>query len=61
MLELQLAITWLRARLEIARRDESGASAVEWLLIIIGAAGICAAAIAAVSTYVNTQNGKLNK
>jgi Flp pilus assembly pilin Flp len=66
MSELTGTLTWIRARRhELAARhadgrDERGATAVEWLLIIIAAVGICAAVALAVKTYVDTQSGKLN-
>lgn len=67
MNDLKMTIAWVTAQHETAhqrmlgtRRDERGASAVEWLLIIIAAVGICAAVAVAVTMYVDTQAGKLN-
>ena len=69
MSEVDLAMAWLVDRYRRARTggkhggthgDERGASAVEWLLIIIAAVGICAVIAVAVRTYVNGQTGKLN-
>ena len=69
MSEVDWAVAWLIDRYRRARTrgehegehgDERGASAVEWLLIIIAAVGICAVIAVAVRTYVNGQTGKLN-
>ena len=61
MSEVDWAVAWLIDRYRRARtRGEHGASAVEWLLIIIAAVGICAVIAVAVRTYVNGQTGKLN-
>lgn len=66
MTELAGNLAWIQATRHhlVARhthaRDERGATAVEWLLIIIAAVGICAAVALAVKTYVDTQSGKLN-
>lgn len=58
--QLQVARAWLSARWELARNDEDGASAVEWLLIIVGVVGLAALAIAAVRTFITEQATKLN-
>ena len=69
MSEVDWAVAWLIDRYRRARPggkhggthgDEHGASAVEWLLVIIAAVGICAVIAVAVRTYVNGQTGKLN-
>ena len=69
MSEVDWAMAWLvdrnrRARTGGKRPSEQGgdrgASAVEWLLVIIAAVGICAVIAVAVRTYVNGQTGKLN-
>jgi hypothetical protein len=66
MTELEATLAWVQAknheleRRHSPQRNEHGASAVEWLLIIIAAVGICAAVALAVTQYVNTQSGKLN-
>jgi Flp pilus assembly pilin Flp len=68
MTDLEMTIAWVKAHHEAARerllagktKDERGATAVEWLLIIIAAVGICAAVTLAVKTYVDSQSAKLN-
>ena len=58
--QIQVAWAWLRARTELARRDERGAGAVEYLLILIGAVAICGVAIYAVTQYVQNKGDELN-
>lgn len=67
MTDLEVAVAWVAARHELAkqklagkRRDERGVSAVEWLLIIIAAVGICAAVAVAVKTFVDGKTADLN-
>ncbi len=59
MKELEVAIAWLRVRIDTARRDETGATAVEWLLIILATIAIAGIAVAAVRAYVVGQTNKL--
>lgn len=61
--EVNLAIAWLRARVSMLRSeasDERGASAVEWLLIVIAVVGIAGIAIAAVRAFVTRHAAVLN-
>lgn len=39
-LESTMLVTYLRARITLARRDESGLGAVEWAIIVALAVGI---------------------
>lgn len=41
--EISLAVTYLRARFTLARRDEQGLGAVEWAIIVAIAVGIAIA------------------
>jgi Flp pilus assembly pilin Flp len=68
MTELEMAVLWVMARHQSAtkkllagkERDERGVSAVEWLLIIIAAVGICGAVALAVKTFVDGKTADLN-
>ncbi len=57
MHEIDVLVCWVRARL--ARRDEGGFTAVEWLLVALGVIGIAGIAVAAVQAYVTSQTNKL--
>lgn len=57
MQELSVLVSWLRARLD--RREESGFTAVEWLLVALGVIAIAGIAVAAVQAYVTSQTNKL--
>lgn len=57
MQSLEIWIGWVRSQL--ARRDESGFTAVEWLMIALGVIAIAGIAIAAVTAYVHGQANKL--
>jgi Flp pilus assembly pilin Flp len=57
--DIRIWATWLRARMAMARRDERGFTAVEWLFIALGVITIAGIAVAAVKTYVTGQTTKL--
>jgi Flp pilus assembly pilin Flp len=59
MRELQVAITWLRARLA-RTRDEHGFTAVEWLVVALGVIVIAGIAVAAVQAFVTNKTNELN-
>jgi hypothetical protein len=50
---------YLRARLDLDARNEAGQSAVEYLLIIIGAAVVAGLVVLAVNTAVTGKIGSL--
>ncbi len=58
--ELLVWRAWLSARIELARRDQDGFTAVEWLLIALGVITIAGIAVAAVKAYVTSQTTKLS-
>ena len=57
---LQMAIAYLRSRWEMAQRDERGASAPEYLVLLLGILAIAALAIIAVKTFVTNKGNELN-
>ena len=59
MMELRTAISWLRARITLAERNEDGFGAVEWMLILLGVIAIAGLAVVAVTNYLEKQTGKL--
>lgn len=60
MLQLTVLRTWLRTRIELAKHDEGGFTAVEWLIIAIGVIAIAGIAVAAIRAYVTSQTENLN-
>lgn len=56
---LKMAIEYWRSRWEIAR-DERGASAPEYLVLLLGIIAIAALAIIAVKTFVTNKGNELN-
>ena len=56
--EVQIALTWLRAQTQ--SRTERGATAVEYVLILLGAVAICGVAIFAVTQFVTNKGNELN-
>jgi hypothetical protein len=59
MEEIKTLIHYLNARIEQARHDEHGFSAIEWLVIVLGVVTIAGAAVIAVKSYVIGQTNKL--
>jgi len=57
---LEIAYTYWRARLELTRRDERGASAPEYLVLLLGVLAIAAIAILGVKTFVQGKSDELN-
>ena len=57
---LKMAIEYLRSRWEVAQRDERGASAPEYLVLLLGILAIAALAIIAVRTFVTNKGNELN-
>ena len=57
---LKMAVNYWRARVEILRREETGAGAPEYLFIMIGVIAIAGLAIVAVRTYVTNKGNELN-
>lgn len=57
---LKSAIDYWRARREVARREELGASAPEYLVLLLGILAIAALAILAVRTFVTNKGKELN-
>lgn len=57
---LKMAIDYWRARWEVVRRDERGASAPEYLVMLLGILAIAALAIVAVRTFVTNKGNELN-
>jgi hypothetical protein len=55
---LQVCWAWLRARIELARR-EPGFSSVEWLFIALGVLTIAGLAVAGVTAYVKSSTARL--
>ena len=61
MEEIRILVIWLRARLAERERDESGFTAVEWLLIALGVITIAGIAVAAIKAYVTGQTNRLGQ
>jgi len=57
---VKMTIDYWRARWEVARRDERGASAPEYLVLLLGILAIAALAIIAVRTFVTNKGNELN-
>lgn len=61
---LTIAFTYLRARATTARHaakcDERGASAVEWLVIVVLAIGLVGIAGVFITNYLNKKGTELN-
>ena len=57
---LKMAVAYWQARWECARRDERGAGAPEYLVLLLGVLAIAALAIAAVRTFVTNKGNELN-
>jgi Flp pilus assembly pilin Flp len=57
---LKMAIDYWRSRWEVAQRDERGASAPEYLVMLLGIIAIAALAIIAVRTFVTNKGNELN-
>lgn len=58
LFQVQIALTLLRAHVD--RRSERGATAVEYVLILLGAVAICGVAIFAVTQFVTNKGNELN-
>lgn len=58
--QLQMVLEYWRSRWEVARRDERGASAPEYLVLLLGILAIAALAIIAVRTFVTNKGNQLN-
>lgn len=59
-IRLKMAIAYWRSRWEVAPRDERGASAPEYLVMLLGILAIAALAIIAVRTFVTNKGNELN-
>jgi hypothetical protein len=59
MEDIKTLLLYLRTRMDQAKRDERGFTAVEWLMIALGVIVIAGIAIAAIKTYVTGQTNKL--
>lgn len=57
---LKIAIEYWRSRWEVARHDERGASAPEYLVLLLGILLIAGLAIVAVRTFVTNKGNELN-
>ncbi|MGK2876883.1 MAG: hypothetical protein ACSLEW_14815 [Nocardioides sp.] len=57
--ELTSALRYLRTRIDLARHDERGFTAVEWLLIALGVIVIAGIAVAAIKAFVIGETDKL--
>lgn len=57
---LRMAVAYWQARMHVARRDERGASAPEYLVLLLGIIAIAAIAILAVRTFVTNKGNELN-
>lgn len=57
---LRMAIEYWRSRWKVAERDERGAGAPEYLVLLLGIIGIAALAIFAVRTFVTNKGNELN-
>lgn len=58
LFEIQTLLTLLRGH--TAKRSERGATAVEYVLILLGAVAICGVAIFAVTQFVTNKGNELN-
>lgn len=58
LFQVQIALTLLRAHMDC--RSERGATAVEYVLILLGAVAICGVAIFAVTQFVTNKGNELN-
>jgi Flp pilus assembly pilin Flp len=58
--QLQMVLEYWRSRWEVAQRDERGASAPEYLVLLLGILAIAALAIIAVRTFVTNKGNELN-
>lgn len=58
--QLQMVLEYWRSRWEVAQRDERGASAPEYLVLLLGILAIAALAIIAVRTFVTNKGNQLN-
>lgn len=57
---LKMAIEYWRSRWEVLQRGERGASAPEYLVLLLGILAIAALAIIAVRTFVTNKGNELN-
>lgn len=57
---LEIAYTFWRARLELALRNERGASAPEYLVLLLGVLVIAGIAVLGVKTFVQGKSDDLN-
>lgn len=59
--EIHVWAEWLQVQLRarVARRDDGGFTAVEWLVVALGVITIAGIAVAAVQSYVTGQTNKL--
>lgn len=57
---LKMTIDYWRARWAVVHRDERGASAPEYLVLLLGILAIAALAIVAVRTFVTNKGSELN-
>jgi Tfp pilus assembly protein PilV len=59
--ELEMWTQWVKVWMQArhARRDQSGFTAVEWLVVALGVITIAGIAVAAVQAFVVRQTGKL--
>ena len=60
MEEIRFWSHWLNVRIETARHDQRGFTAVEWLVVALGVITIAGIAIAAIKAYVVSQTNKLD-
>jgi Flp pilus assembly pilin Flp len=58
--QLKMAIEYWRSRWGVAQRDERGASAPEYLVLLLGILAIAGLAIIAVRTFVTNKGNELN-
>ena len=58
--QLQMVLEYWRSRWEAAQRGERGASAPEYLVLLLGILAIAALAIIAVRTFVTNKGNELN-
>ncbi|MAO81674.1 hypothetical protein [Nocardioides soli] len=58
--QLQMVLEYWRSRWKVAQRDERGASAPEYLVLLLGILAIAALAIIAVRTFVTNKGNELN-
>lgn len=57
---LKMTVVYWRSRWDVAQRDERGASAPEYLVMLLGILAIAALAIIAVKTFVTNKGNELN-